>query len=255
LGGKIMLVSKSLSLGRLKMLALLDELASAEGEAVSLYMPEGTEQSSVEDLLKKVPVTEDVALAIGKVAGSSEMGAALFWGPQRKLLVCPPLPIREEYVVPGYDVEPLQSLLKYDFLIAIVLIRLGVYSIGICRGTELIDCKTGTSLVHARHKKGGSSQGRFTRHREKQIEYFLDRVCGQVKGHIQPQARLLDYLVYGGARMTILSLRKRCQFLQQFDDRLLRMLLDVPEPHKAVLEKAIGDIWSSSVTEWYESDL
>ena len=59
-------------------------------------------------------------------------------------------------------------------------------------------------------------------------------------------------MVYGGARTTILLLRRQCPFLGQFDDRILRMLLDIPEPRKAVLEKAIGTIWSTDVIEWCE---
>ena len=169
-------------------------------------------------------------------------------------LALPPFPLSEEYITNGYDVGPLRSLLSQDFLIALVLIRLGAYSIGICQGTELIDSKTGTGLVHARHKKGGSSQARFARHREKQIEQFLNRVCGHVREHIEPRARSLDYLVYGGARTTILSLRKQCSFLSQFDDRILRMLLDIPEPRQAVLEKAIGTVWSTDVIEWCDDN-
>jgi peptide subunit release factor 1 (eRF1) len=167
-------------------------------------------------------------------------------------VVLPPFLIAEEYMANGYDVEPLRHLLSRDLLIALVLVRLGAYSIGVYRGTELIDSKTGTGLVHARHKKGGSSQARFARHREKQIEAFLTRVCGHVREYMEPQARSLDYLVYGGARTTILLLRKRCPFLNQFDDRILRMLLDIPEPRKAVLEKAAVTVWSTDVIEWCE---
>jgi peptide subunit release factor 1 (eRF1) len=169
-------------------------------------------------------------------------------------LVLPPFPLSEEYITNGYDIGPLRSLLSHDFLIGLVLVRLGAYSVGICRGTELIGSKTGTGLVHARHKKGGSSQARFARHREKQIEQFLERVCGHVREHVEPHARSLDYLVYGGARTTILALRKRCLFLSQFDDRILRMLLDIPEPRQTVLEKAIGTIWATDVIEWCEKN-
>src|SRR4030042_7207884 len=103
-------------------------------------------------------------------------------------------------------------------------------------GKDLMDGRRGSALVPPRHKKGGSSQARFARHREKQIEQFLIRVCGHVREHIEPRARSLDYLVYGGARTTILLLRKRCPFLNQFDERILRMLLDISEPRKAGLE-------------------
>jgi peptide subunit release factor 1 (eRF1) len=247
-----MLISKRFRLGRSKALHFLDELASTEGKAISVYVPQGTTQDRVENLLRKVSLASATLPGVAEAAAGSEMGAALFWSPTQTYLVLPPFPIAEEYVTNGYDVEPLRSLLGHDFLMALVLVRLGSYSIGICRGTELMDSKTGTGLVHARHKKGGSSQARFARHREKQIEQFLIRVCGHVREHIEPHARSLDYLVYGGARTTILSLRKRCPFLSQFEDHILRMLLDIPDPRKPVLEKCVSTVWSTDVIEWRE---
>ena len=248
-----MLISKRSHLGRLKMLDFLDELALTENKAISLYLPQGTTQDRVENLLGKVFAAGVVPSGVAEATVGSRTGAAFFWSPSRMHLVLPPFPIAQEYMTSGYDVEPLRSLLSHDFLVALVLVRLGAYSIGICRGTELIDSKTGTGLVHARHKKGGSSQARFARHREKQIEQFLIRVCGHAREHIEPHARSLDYLVYGGARTTILLLRKRCPFLSQFDNRILRMLLDIPDPRQAVLEKAVGTVWSTDVIEWREN--
>jgi hypothetical protein len=64
----------------------------------------------------------------------------------------------------------------------------------------------------------------------------------------------LDYFVYGGARVTILRLQKQCPFLQQFDNRLLRPLLEVQDPRFSVLEKAVSEIWSSKVTEWKDEE-
>jgi len=250
-----MLISQRFRLSRSKMLGFLDELALTEGRAISLYFTQGTPPARIKRLLGKVFAETAMPPGIAEVIAGSEMGAVLFSGLKRMYLVLPPFPIAEEYITDGYDVELLRALLIHDFLIAVVLVRLGAYSLGICRGTELIDSKTGTGLVHARHKKGGSSQARFARHREKQIESFLDRVCGHVREHIEPHARSLDYLVYGGARTTILSLRKRCLFLGQFEDRILRMLLDIPEPRKAVLEKAVGILWSTDIIEWCRDDL
>jgi len=247
-----MFISKRSHLGRSKMLDFLDELALTEGKAISLYVPQETTQDRVENLLGNVFAASAIPPGMAEAIAGSGTGAVFFWSPPRMHLVLPPFPIDEEYMTNGYDVEPLRSLLSHDFLIALVLVRLGAYSIGICRGTELIDSKTGTGLVHARHKKGGSSQARFARHREKQIEQFLIRVCGHVREHIEPHARSLDYLVYGGARTTILLLRKRCPFMNQFDDRILRMLLDIPDPRKAVLQKAVGTVWSTDVIEWCE---
>ena len=250
-----MLVSKRFFLGRAKMLAFLDELEAADSAARSLYIPPGLSRTEVEDSLKEVLNTPDIAANMTELAASSATGVVIFWGASRRFLVSPPFPITEKHFAPGYSVEPLRTLLRHDFSVALILVRLGSYAVGICRGESLIASKVGTGLVHGRHKKGGSSQQRFQRHREKQIESFLDRVCGHIKEKLEPQARTLDYLVYGGARTTILSLQKRCPFLQQFDNRTLAPLLDIPDPRQAVLETAVGRIWSSKVVEWYDDEV
>ena len=242
-------------MGRSKILGLLEELATMEGGAVSLYLPRGTPLARIEDLLDKLVDRAGLPSDVDEVIARSETGGVLFWGLPKKYLVLPPFPVEEEYVNEGYDTRLLCSLLSHDFLIALVLVRLGTYSIGICQGTKLVDSKTGTGLVHARHKKGGSSQARFARHREKQIEYFLARVCGHVREQVEPHTQSLDYLVYGGARTTILALRKRCPFLHQFENRILRMLLNIAEPRKAVLEKALSTVWATDIIEWCEGDL
>jgi peptide subunit release factor 1 (eRF1) len=249
-----MFMSRKFRLDRLKMLDFLDEMTVTQADAISLYIPRGTSQDRIEYLLGKVLDPGAAPPGVTEAAARSGMGAVLFWSPERMYVILPPFQMTEEYITEGHDVEPLHSLLSQDFITGLVLVRLGAYSTGICRGTELIDSKTGTGLVHARHKKGGSSQARFARHREKQIEQFLIRVCGHVRDHIEPHARSLDYLVYGGARTTIALLRKQCLFLRQFDDRILRMLLDIPDPRQTVLEKAVRSIWSTDVIEWREDN-
>jgi len=249
-----MLVSRKLRLGRLKALGFLDELASTEGKTISVYFPTGITPAAVETRLETVVGLVDIPPGVAETIAASKTGTAFFWSQLQMYLVLPPLPMNEEYITDGYDVGPLHALLSHDFLIALILVRLGAFSIGICQGTKIIDSKTGTGLVHARHKKGGSSQARFARHREKQIEEFLGRVCGHVREHIEPHARSLDYLVYGGARTTILTLRKGCPLLSQFDDRILLMLLDIPEPCRAVLERAIDTVWSTDVIEWRQDN-
>ena len=250
----IMAVSRKLRLGRSKALGFLDELVLTEGKGISVYFPPGMAAARVETQLQKVFGTVDIPSDIPETIAASKRGAVFFWNQLQMYLVLPPFPVKEEYITGGYDVGPLHTILSRDFLIALVLVRLGAFSIGVCQGTKIIDSKTGTGLVHARHKKGGSSQARFARHREKQIEEFLGRVCSHAREHIEPHARSLDYLVYGGARTTILTLRKQCPFLSRFDDRVLRMLLDIPEPRRAVLEKAIDTIWSTHVIEWRQDN-
>ena len=252
----MLLASERFFLGRLKMIGFLAELeATDDNTARSLYLPSGLSQPEIEALLEKVISPQLVPAEMAELVAGSRTGASLFWGSSLRCLVMPPFPVAEKAVFQGYAVEPLRSLLETDFKIALILVRLGAYAVGLCQGESLISSKVGTGLVHGRHKKGGSSQMRFQRHREKQIESFLNRVCGHVQERLQPHAKLVDYVVYGGARTTILSLQKRCPFLRQFDNSILPPLLDIPAPRKAVLEAAVSRIWSSCVMKWQDDEL
>jgi hypothetical protein len=237
------------------MLAFLTELEATSGPAESLYIPSGLPLSEVGNLLEKALDPPAIPPELAELAAASKTGAVIFGSPSQTRLVIPPFPIMEEYCARGYVVEPLSSLLKRNFRVALFLIRLGAYAIGLSEGEKLVTSKVGTGLIHGRHKKGGSSQQRFRRHREKQIEYFLTRVCGHIQEHIKPHALTLDFVVYGGAQTTILLLQKQCPFLARLEGAILPPLLDIPEPRQAVLEKAVRRVWASSVIEWRDDEV
>jgi peptide subunit release factor 1 (eRF1) len=233
------------------MLELLNQIEQTpDPGAISVYMPPGFSAPEIEDLLHKGGA-HSVPDELSQLASNSNNGTVLFWGDMRKCLVSPPFPLSEKTTFGGYVAEPLRLLLKSDFMIGLVLVHLGSYAIGVCQGEKLISSKVGTGLIHGRHKKGGSSQQRFQRRRENQAREFLDRVCLHTREHLEPHAQLIDYVVYGGPRQTILLLRKRCPFLQSLEDRALP-LLDVPSLRQRVLETAVGRIWSSGIIDWQE---
>jgi Actinobacteria/chloroflexi VLRF1 release factor len=238
------------------MLSLLDELEVAEGTATSLYIPNDLPLPEVKKALR-APLglgIEEALPDIDKSVACSKTGAIIFWGEQNKYLVLPPFPIKERLFSSGYDVEQLRSILQQELTVALILLRLGAYAVGVFQGEKPVSSKVGTGLVHSRHRQGGSSAHRFERHREKQIESFFTRVCSHVQEHLGPYLKQLDYVIYGGERHTLLSFRKQCEFLQQFDDRTLAKLLNVREPKQATLEAAIIQAWSSEVIEWKESE-
>lgn len=238
------------------MLRLLDEIGDAKGTATSLYVPCDLTPPEMKKTLK-APLgsgIEEVMPDIVEAIACSKTGAVLLWGEQAKYVVIPPFPIKDKLFASGYDVEPLRALLQQELTVALILLRLGAYAIGVFRGEKLLSSKVGTGLVHSRHRQGGSSAHRFERHREKQIEYFFTRVCGHAREHLEPHLRQLDYIVYGGERHTLLSFRKQCEFTQNFDDRILESRLNVREPRQASLETAISQVWSSEVIEWQEGE-
>ncbi len=238
---------------RKRMLDFLGELAKTpRDEAWSLYLPPGLPHAEVEKALKELPGQPDIPPKLAELARNSGTGVAIFWSQKSKYLVIPPFPTAAKSTGQGFFTEPLHSLLKRNFRIALILVRLGAYAIGIGDGENLVSSKVGTGLVHGRHRQGGSSQARFQRHREKQIEYFLSRVCRHAQEQLQPQALALDYVVYGGAWTTILLLQKQCPFLGKLDKPTLPSLLEIPEPRRAVLATALSRVWSSTVIEWQE---
>jgi hypothetical protein len=251
-----MLITTRRRFTRQKMLHLLDELEASEGPATSLYIPHDLPTPEVEKTLRAPlgPGVAEVLPNIAEAVAHSKTGAVIFWGDMAKYLVLPPFPLEEKLFASGYDVEPLRRLLQQELVIALILLRLGAYAVGVFQGEKLLSSKVGTGLVHSRHRQGGSSAHRFERHREKQIESFFTRVCTHVQERLEPYLRQLDYVIYGGQRHTLLSFRKKCQFLHQLDERTLGPLLNVREPKQANLEAAINQVWSSEVVEWEEDE-
>jgi len=245
-----MLVSKRRQLDRPRVLRLLDELEASSGPAVTLYVSPGTATADIEQRLQATTAPEDVTPDLAGAAARSTTGAVVFWGEQHRRLVLPPFPLEAGPLFNGYQVDPLRQLLRSDLTIALVLVRLGAFAVGLFQGDRLVSSKVGKGLVHARHGKGGSSQRRFERHREKQIEGFFTRLCDHARERLEPYLRETDYVLYGGERSTVLALQKQCRFLNLASDRTLQRLLNVREPRQSTLEDAIGEAWSSQLTEW-----
>ncbi|MCJ7522830.1 MAG: hypothetical protein MUP21_11555 [Dehalococcoidia bacterium] len=247
-----MLLSNRRKLNKSKLLRLLDELETAAGSGTSLYVLPGAPEDEIQKTLDVAVGAEEVISDIIRDAARSTTGAVLFWGERGKYLILPPFPVAEKAFVSGFDVKPLRLMLTKELMIALVLLRLGAYAIGVFQEQILLASKVGTGNIHSRHRKGGSSERRFARHREKEMEYFFTRVCGRVQERLEPYIERLDYLVYGGERHTLLAFRKRCEFLKRLDDRALVPLINVREPKQATLEAAIEQVWSSEVIQWHD---
>ena len=251
----VALISHHRILNRQKMADFLGKLAACSStSSYSLYLPPHPDRSEIKKSLREISVPADMMPGILEAIEKCPLGSAVFWSDESKYLVLSPFPIVEKSLVRGLSTEILQSLMEKDYLIGIVLVRLGAYAVGVSRGEIIVSSKVGTGNIHGRHKKGGSSAHRFERHRDKQIEYFFTRVCQHAREHLEPYVKSLDYLVYGGARTTIRDLSKQCSFLDRLDISTLPPLLDIPEPRQAVLKMALDRIWSSTVYEWHEED-
>jgi peptide subunit release factor 1 (eRF1) len=247
-----MLQVKRYNMARNRLLHLLDDLKASAIEVGSLCFPPGYSKTNIESLMSPLmdPKTAPADLVTAMVG--SMTGGILFWGINHRYLVLPPFPVTGESFSKTCEIEPLYALLHREFRLALILLRMGEYSIGVFQGEKIISSKVGTGLVHARHRQGGSSSGRFERHREKQVETFFTRVCQHVREQLEPFAGQLDYILYGGTTETIRDFRKQCSFLRVFDKRTLDRLLNIKEANQMGLSEGIRAAWSSRVIQWNE---
>ena len=249
-----MLVSEQRKLRKRSLLRLLHDLERARGWAVSTYFPPGVSISEIEKTATMFAGPPEIAGEISGTISKSPTGGVLIWGEQGKYLVLPPFAVHDRVSSSGFDVEPLRSLLLQDTTVALLLLRLGAYAVGVFRGSDLVSSKVGTGLIHSRHRKGGSSQRRFERHREKQAEYFFQRVCTRARDRLAEYVAEIEYLFYGGERHTVREFRRQCDFMSVLDERVSDRLLNVREPKQASLEAAIEEVWVSEVIEWREEE-
>jgi peptide subunit release factor 1 (eRF1) len=242
---------KQINLTRSQALRWLDKLGSTP-PALSIYIKADTGEQEIEKMLGSILDRGEMFDELAAKAAKSATGAVLYYGMDRAYVIWPPFPFADNAVIRGYSCEPLRAMLEKDWHLALVLVRLGQFAIGIFKGEKLIEGKAGTGLVHARHKKGGSSANRFARHRAKQMEYFFTRVEAHAREILEPRLKGIDYILYGGTRDTLLSLQKQCGFFSKLEPKVVGRLLSVREPKRATFEEAVGQAYTSTVFEYEE---
>jgi len=120
--------------------------------------------------------------------------------------------------------------------VGVLLVRLGGHAAAVFRGVRLVDSKVDSKLVHGRHRKGGSSSGRFARRRAGQARVALE-AAAEVAVRIlraPAEAGTLDAVVLGGDRTalgTVLEDRR----LTAVRALAVERVLEVGDPKLAVL--------------------
>ena len=119
---------------------------------------------------------------------------------------------------------------------------------GLFRGETLVDAKTGQRFVKNRHRKGGQSQRRFDRIREKQTFELFGAVCETAREKFDPHEREIEHVLFGGDRRTLMAFRKQCTYFERYGERVMERVLPVPgDPRRAQLERMPREIWSSEL--------
>lgn len=200
------------------------------------------------------PPLDDLALEgddrdrLAEIVAASETGCVLYARASEIVLVVPPFAVEESVDYSELYFGPLRDLLLRDRTFAVLLLRLGGFSVGFFRGESLIDSKTDQRFVKNRHRKGGQSQRRFERIREKQIDELFGKVCETSREKLEPYEADIQHVLLGGDRHTLQAFRKECSYFERFGARLMRRVLPVAgDPRRSSLEQIPREVWSSDV--------
>jgi hypothetical protein len=182
-----------------------------------------------------------------EAARASDTGYALFRGDGRLFLVLPPFPVSVDSDLDRIELAPLQPSIKARTC-AVFLLRLGGFAIGVLEGDDLIDSKVDQRFVKNRHRKGGQSQRRFERIREKQVDELFKKACETARDKLTPHAPAIEHVFLGGDRRTLQAFRKRCDYFESFGPRLRARVLPVAgDPRHDTLTVIPRAIYSSDV--------
>ena len=192
---------------------------------------------------------DDVALdaALASAIRDSGTGAVLFWSARESHAVLPPFPVETAAAADGWDASPLLALLDRPRTILVLLLRLGGYAVGVYEGERLAQSKVGSRFVKGRHKKGGSSSGRFARRREGQARELMDKAAETFQEQAEAYDGPFDHLLLGGDRLTLLAFQKRCPYMQRLESIRLPRILNVDDPRLETLRNLPRLIYTSRV--------
>ena len=236
------------SISRNGVRGLLDELTAEGCTATVCVSAEALGAHDYDHLLpESEPERSHVAEALAEV-GSSDTGVALFLSPERTVVVEPPFPLAVDVRAAGAEPKPITAQLDSEPVVGVVLLRLGRYAVAVLRGNRLLTTKTDTRYVKNRHRKGGSSQRRFERSRERLVRELYDTTCRITRGLFEPYLRDIDHVMLGGERGTLNGFVKRCRLMQDLEPKTLSRLLSVDRPNQKALESIAYEVWKSRVT-------
>ena len=227
---------------------LLEELAG-EGCTATVCVSAGTLGARDYDhLLPESEVDRSRAAEALAEAGSSDTGVAVFVATERTVAIEPPFPLAVDVRAVGAAPKPVLDVLDLEPVVGIVLLRLGRYAVAVLRGSKLLATKTDTRYVKNRHRKGGSSQRRFERSRERLVRELYDTTCRITRGLFEPYLQDIDHVMLGGERGTLNGFVKRCRLMQDLESKTLSRVLSVDRPNQKALESISYEVWKSRVT-------
>jgi VLRF1 release factor-like protein len=165
------------------------------------------------------------------------------------LTVTPPFGLDHEAEYEQVAVEPLLAALAADHRVAVLLVRLGGYALGVLEGEQLVASKVGTRFVKGRHKKGGSSANRFRRRHEEQERDLIEAAAGEAARVLNPWRERVEYVALGGDRTALTRTIAERSDLDWLAQLALERFFDVPDPRLRVLDELPYQLYAAKVVE------
>jgi hypothetical protein len=141
--------------------------------------------------------------------------------------------------------EPLFEALTADHVVAALLVRLGGYAVGVFDGERLVASKVGSRFVKGRHKKGGSSSGRFRRRREEQARELIEEAAEVAARTLDPWRDRAEFSALGGNRTAVDRVLATNPELGWLAERALPRFFTVRDPRQAVLERLPYELYAA----------
>jgi len=176
-------------------------------------------------------------------------GVARIEAADEVITVRPPFGLAHEGEYEVVRLEPLFDALAADHVVAVLLVRLGGYAVGVFEGERLVASKVGSRFVKGRHKKGGSSSGRFRRRREEQARELIEE-AGEVAARVlEPWRDQVQFVALGGDRTAVDRVVAASPELGWLSERALPRFFTVRDPRQAVLDRLPYELYAAELTE------
>ena len=165
------------------------------------------------------------------------------------LTVTPPFGLDHEGKYDVVRTVPLLDALDVERRVAVLLVRMGGYAVGVFEGERLVASKVGTRFVKGRHKKGGSSSNRFRRRRGEQERELVDAAASEAARVLEPWRDRVEHVALGGDRSAVTRVLESRADLAWLQPLALERFFDVPEPRLRVLEALPYQLYAAKVVE------
>jgi hypothetical protein len=157
----------------------------------------------------------------------------------------PPFGLAHAGAYEHVHVSPLLDAIDEDHTVAVLLVRLGGYAVGMFDGERLVASKVGGRFVKGRHRAGGSSANRFRRRRENQAKALVEEAA-EVAAAVLRDA---PFAALGGEKAAVDATLAARPDLGWLRERALPRFFTVPDPRLRVLEALAYDLYSVAVVD------